>query len=329
MFSINNISRLSRIFAAAAMVGVVLIGGADVSQGQQNGVPPSFGMPQFPGGTNSSPTANNPFANGQANPNQAIPGQPDNQFADGSVANADGTAAAESSDGKEGAIPVRNLLQIIRDGGSLMIALGICSFVLMVFVFERAIFLRRGYVIPAPFVRRVVEQLEQNQIDREEALALCEESGTPIAQLFAAACKKWGRPSVEVEQAVLDTGERVIANLRRHLRLLNAISNVAPLLGLLGTVLGMIDAFNAIATVDAMGKPELLADGISKALLTTAAGLLVAIPAYLAYMFFLGRTDRLVIEMDTLSQQVVELVSAEGQQANRSRNRSRKAAAAA
>jgi biopolymer transport protein ExbB len=110
--------------------------------------------------------------------------------------------------------------------------------------------------------------------------------------------------------------------------LFNAISNLTPLLGLLGTVLGMIEAFNSIAQADAMGRPELLAHGIGAALLTTAAGLCVAIPAYAAYAFFMGRADRLILEMDALAQNVVELTSAEGlQESGRTRGRARRNAA--
>ncbi len=175
----------------------------------------------------------------------------------------------------------------------------------------------------------MIEQLQQQQIDRDEALELCEKNPSAIAQVLAAAVKKYGKSAVEVEQAALDAGERVSNHLRRHLRLLNSISNVAPLLGLLGTVLGMIEAFNAIAASDPMTRSQLLAGGIGHAMITTAAGLMVAIPAYLAYMYFLGRTDRLIMEMDEFAQQVVEAISAEGLAENdqsRSRSRSRKAA---
>jgi biopolymer transport protein ExbB len=234
-----------------------------------------------------------------------------------------------NADNTPGKIPVRNLLQVFHEGGILMYPIALCSFVMFVFTFERLVSLRAGRVIPRPFVRRLLEQLEQQQIDREEAIALCEKNSSPISQIMLAAAKKYGRPAVEVEQAAIDAGERVSNYLRRHLRLLNSISNVTPLLGLLGTVLGMIEAFNAIATADAMGRPELLAGGIGTALITTAAGLLVAIPAYLAYMYFLGRADRLVMEMDRYVQQVIDSISAEGlsENASRSRARSRKNAA--
>ena len=99
--------------------------------------------------------------------------------------------------------------------------------------------------------------------------------------------------------------------LRRYLRLFNGISTISPLLGLLGTVVGMIRAFNAIVVAGAMGRPELLAAGISQALLTTAAGLTVAIPALIAYLFFISRVDRLIIDIDALGQKIVESISAE------------------
>ncbi len=212
---------------------------------------------------------------------------------------------------RDAEIPTRSLLGVLRDGGPLMIAIGLCSFVLLVFVFERAVSLRRGRVIPRPFVRRFLEQLHDGQLDREGALQLCAENKSPVAEVFASAVRKWGRPSVEVEQAIIDAGERVTNDLRRHLRLFNGISTISPLLGLLGTVLGMIRAFNAIVNAGAMGRPELLAGGISQALLTTAAGLTVAIPALIAYLYFVSRVDRLIINIDSLGQQVVNLTSAE------------------
>ncbi len=151
-------------------------------------------------------------------------------------------------------------------------------------------------------------------------LKLCEENASPVAEVFGAAVRKWGRSSVEVEQAILDAGERATNGLRRYLRLFNGVATISPLLGLLGTVLGMIRAFNAIVNAGAMGRPELLAGGISQALLTTAAGLTVAIPGLIAYLYFISRVDRLIISIDALGQQVVDLISAEAL-ANRSNGR--------
>jgi biopolymer transport protein ExbB len=205
-----------------------------------------------------------------------------------------------------------SLLRVIYDGGPLMWPITGGSIVLLVFVMERLVMLRRARVVPKPFVQKFLEQLRGGQLGRESALELCETSGSPVARVFAAAVKKWGRPAVEVEQAVIDAGERVTHELRRYLRLFNGISSLSPLMGLLGTVLGMITAFNAIVTDQAMGKAELLAGGIGQALLTTAGGLVVAIPALMAYMYFQSRVETLVMDIDAAAQQVVDIVSAEG-----------------
>lgn len=227
----------------------------------------------------------------------------------------------------ESSIPTKNLLAAIRDGGLLMFPIALCSFILFVFVFERAISLRHGRVIPRPFVKRFLEQVREKQLDREAALELCLENRSPVAEVFAGAVKKWGRPAVEVEQAVIDAGERVTNSLRRYLRLFNGIATITPLLGLLGTVLGMIRAFNAIAAADA--RPELLAGGISQALLTTAGGLTVAIPALIAYMFFVGRVDRLIIEIDALGQKLVSSIACDAWDPETERDSNKQKAAAA
>lgn len=237
--------------------------------------------------------------------------------ADGAPASEPASASARVAEQRaapvaaEDPIPTRDLWDIIQDGGLLMIPLAICSLMLVTLIFERTISLRRGRIIPRPFVRRFLEQIGDGELDRESALELCDENGSPVATVFAGAVRKWGRPGVEVEQAIIDGGERATNGLRRYLRIFNGIATISPLLGLLGTVVGMIRAFNAIATSDAMGRPELLANGISQALLTTAAGLSVAIPALIFYMLFVSRVDRLIIDIDALAQQLVNLISAE------------------
>jgi len=227
-----------------------------------------------------------------------------------------------------GVIPTKNLFSIIREGGLAMLPLLVCSFVMLVFAFERTISLRRGRVVPGPFVKRFLQQLKEGQLDRDGALKVCQENGSPVARVFAAAAKKWGRPAVEIEQAIIDSGERVVHDLRSYLRVFNSIVTIAPMLGLLGTVGGMIRAFNNIATSDAMGRPELLARGISEALLATATGLTVAVPAIVLYWWFVSVVDRLTVRIDALGQEVVNVISAEGiQEAARPSRGPRKTAA--
>lgn len=235
----------------------------------------------------------------------------------------DGLAA--SSDGPS--ITSKSLLGIIRDGGWVMYPLLLCSFVLLVFAFERAISLRSGRVIPRPFVKRITHQLEEGQLDRDEARLVCEENGSPAAKIFAAAARKWGRPAVEVEQAVIDALERVAGELRRYLRVFNGIVTIGPLLGLLGTVFGIIRAFNDIAASDTTGRMEMLSHGISEALFCTATGLSIAIPAVVMHLYFVSRVDRLVLQLDSLGQEVVNTISAEALQEAGASRRNRKAAA--
>lgn len=347
--SIRSVSNLTKAGIGLFLIMVFVV----YSQAQAQQPRNNSGFMQVPpGATNSqfgAPFGSSPNFNGQGNvnnqaastsgvatsnwgnsPNARVASTATTVNGSSSLGPSGSGAATSTADTKSDAkIPLRSLLQMFNDGGLLMYPIALCSFVMTVFFFERLIYLRPGRVIPRPFVKRFIEQLEQQQMDREEAIELCNKNPSPIATIFAASLKRYGRPAVEVEQVVLDAGERVTNELRKHLRLFNAISNVTPLFGLLGTVLGMIEAFNAIAGSNAMGRPELLAGGIGQALLTTAAGLLVAIPAYLSYMYFLGRTDRLVMEMDGYAQQVIDVISSEGLQemdSSRSRSRSRRAA---
>ena len=237
---------------------------------------------------------------------------------------------AESADGETGFsswIPeMPGFIKKLAGGGWLMLPLAFCSLVVIALSFERLIALRRSRVIPRPFVRRFTECVEDGQLSYDEATELCKEFDCPVSEVFRAALRRWGRPMFEIEQAVMDAGDRVSDGLRRFLRVFHAISNVAPLIGLLGTVLGMIEAFEVITDSQSLGRPELLASGISTALMTTAGGLMVAIPAYLAYMYFSSKSDRYLGEIEKLCQRVVDCISAEGLESTGTKSKKRRAA---
>lgn len=204
-----------------------------------------------------------------------------------------------------------SLLSIVSAGGLLMAPIALCSLILCMFSLERAMSLRRSRIIPRPFVKRILEQLKAGELDKRDAYRICRENKSPVATVLAAGVRRWGKPVQEVERAVVDAGERLGNKLRKYLKLFNGIATITPLLGLLGTVIGMIQSFNAIVVTGAMGKPELLAAGISQALVTTAAGLTVAIPALIVYIYFSSRVDKLLMEIDEHGQQLVQAVSAE------------------
>lgn len=204
----------------------------------------------------------------------------------------------------------RSLLDVLLSGGLLLAPILLASVLMLWVALERLVALRRSAVAPTPFIKCFLSQIREGE-RQEGAQVLCEADGSYIAQVFEAGVRRWGKPAVEVEQAVLDEGERAANSLRRNLRVLNGVAQVCPLLGLLGTVCGMMKAFESIAGSNAMGRPELLADGIGDALLSTAAGLGVAIPALILYLHFVGRVDSLVMEIDRRGQELVNLISAE------------------
>jgi biopolymer transport protein ExbB len=227
----------------------------------------------------------------------------------------------------DGLIPTGNLLATIRNGGILMIPLLGCSFLLAAFGIERAVSLRTSRVVPKPFVSRFVSQVESGSLGRGPALDACEENGSPAARVFAAAVRRWGRPAVEIEQAAIDACERELNHLRRYRRVFNGVATIGPMLGLLGTVFGLIHSFNDVASAGAMGRPDLLARGFGEALITTAMGLLVAIPAMVLHSFFTGRIDRLAIRLDEACQQVIDAISQESLAEARALGESRRRAA--
>lgn len=203
-------------------------------------------------------------------------------------------------------------VEIIEKMNFWLVPFVIASVISVWFTIERFVVLRRSRVIPRSFVEPFLDDLQKGKLDSTTALNHCRKNESPVAAVFLHGVQKWGRPSVEVEQSVIDGGERQVSQLRRHLRVLNGVATVTPLLGLLGTVVGMIQAFNDIASAGAMGKADQLAAGIAMALLTTAFGLAIAIPSLVMYMYLSGRVEALVMEMDEFSQKLVRLVCAEG-----------------
>jgi biopolymer transport protein ExbB len=208
-------------------------------------------------------------------------------------------------------IPTGNLLSMIASGGVLMLPLVACSFLLAAVGIERVVALRGSRVIPKLFVERFLEQLDAGEFDAETALEACANRESPVANVMAAAVSRWGRPAVEIEQAVIDAGEREITKLGCYRRVFHAVAAVGPLLGLLGTVFGLIRAFNDVAAAGAMGRPDLLAQGFGEALVTTAMGLLVAIPAMVLHSWQTSRIERLAMRLDEVAQAVVQEISAE------------------
>lgn len=185
--------------------------------------------------------------------------------------------------------------------------------------FERLWSLQRSRVIPRAFVDRIRGLVAKRRT--REALLLCEENGTAVAVLMAAALRAYEVESnrVSIKEAVEEVGHREVARMDRNVEIVGTVASISPLLGLLGTVVGMIQVFKNFVDAYQAGLvgPDSFAQGIWQALITTAAGLFVAIPMLIAYRFLQGRSDRLVIEMEEDAMGVVDLL-VEAQRGTRS-----------
>jgi biopolymer transport protein ExbB len=185
--------------------------------------------------------------------------------------------------------------EIVRAGGPVMWPIILCSVIAAAIVFERLWTLQDRRVLPRDLTARVQQVIDSNQINDRVIEAI--ERNSPLGKVLAVGLANRHRPREVIMDRLEDTGRHVIHELERFLNTLGTIAGVSPLLGLLGTVTGIIRAFNAIQA-GGMGDPRMLSGGIAEALVTTAAGLTVAIPALIAYRYLRGRIDRIVVEME-------------------------------
>ncbi len=180
----------------------------------------------------------------------------------------------------------------------------LCSVIALAIFLERLYALRRSRVIPLGFVSEL-EVFRERGGEQDALLSLCERYDSALARVIKAGAERISYGLAEVAHAVEGMGQHEAALLSTNLRMMGVISNLAPMLGLLGTVLGMIHAFSVIAKAGT-GRPELIASGISEALLTTAAGLIVAIPTLAGYHYLRGKIDRYVVEMEEVALSFLE-----------------------
>ncbi|MFK7885995.1 MAG: MotA/TolQ/ExbB proton channel family protein [Gammaproteobacteria bacterium] len=187
------------------------------------------------------------------------------------------------------------MFEIVKAGGWLMPALILCSVVAVTIIAERLFALRHTRVLPEGMAAKVWQWVEQGELDERHIRVLRESS--PLGVLLATGLDHRHRDRDTIKERIEDAGRHVVHDLSRFLNSLGTIAAITPLLGLLGTVVGMMKVFHDI-TEFGVGDPGALAGGISQALITTAAGLLVAIPSLIAYRYLRGRVDALVIEME-------------------------------
>jgi biopolymer transport protein ExbB len=174
----------------------------------------------------------------------------------------------------------------------------LCSIAAVGILLERLWTLQRKRVLPEELIKRVSQLAESGQVNPKVIEAL--EKNSPLGRVMAAALANRDRGREIMMERVQDTGRHVVHELERFLNSLGTIASISPLLGLLGTVAGIINAFNAVM-LGGMGDPRALAGGISEALITTAGGLAVAIPSFIAYRYLRGKVERIVIDMEKIA----------------------------
>ncbi len=197
------------------------------------------------------------------------------------------------------------MLEIVQAGGWLMLPIIACSIVAAAIILERLWTLQQTRVLPTDLTTEVWQWEKSRQLDRQRVQSL--HQGSPLGQILAAGLsnRRLGRDIAK--ENIQDTGRHVVYELERYLNTLGTIAAISPLLGLLGTVIGMVKVFAAI-TVYGVGNPGVLAGGISEALITTAAGLSVAIPSLIGYRYLRGKVDNLVVQMEKEAMKFLEVL---------------------
>ena len=197
------------------------------------------------------------------------------------------------------------MLEIILAGGWLMAPILLCSTLSVAIIIERFWTLRKSKVTPEGLETTVEDWAARHELDQRHLEQLRIES--PLGRIYSAALLNRKRSREVIKEAVEDVGRHVVHDLERFLNTLGTIAGISPLLGLLGTVIGMIKVFSAIM-ISGVGDANVLAGGISEALITTAAGLTVAIPSYFFYRFFRGMVAEYVISMEEKAINLIDCI---------------------
>ncbi len=201
----------------------------------------------------------------------------------------------------------RAMLELVREGGWVMLPILLCSITALGIVLERLWALRGKSVCPDHLLAEVWLWLKNDELDDKRIEALRRNS--PLGRVLAAGLARRDGERERMNEAIEDTGRHVVHELGRYLNFLGTIAAISPLLGLLGSVLGIMRVFSGISAAGA-ATTQVLSAGIAEALITTAAGLIVAIPSLILYRYFRGRVDALVVRMESDAMKLVEALDA-------------------
>lgn len=197
------------------------------------------------------------------------------------------------------------MFELIKAGGFLIWPIMLCSIWAVAIVVERFVALKRGTVTPPKLIQQVETLASRTDLSADVVQEVQKRS--PLGRILAAGLVNRSQPRIVVKEALEEAGRHVVHQLEKHLNTLGTIAAVTPLLGLLGTVIGMIKVFAAI-TAYGVGDPTVLAGGISEALITTAAGLSVGIPSLMFHRYFRGRINELTIDMEQQALRFLDMI---------------------
>lgn len=198
------------------------------------------------------------------------------------------------------------MIEFLQKGGVILLIIIALAFVAAVLIIERLLYFRRNRADEEKLLNRLKSTLEKRHFD--EALSICENSPSPLAHLMKTAIDHRGYDERTIKDVVTDAANMEIPKMERFLSALGTIAHIAPLLGLLGTVTGNISAFGVLGKFGAVGDPGMLAKGISEALITTAAGIIVSIPTIIFYNSLVAKVNHIIIRLENRANELVLLL---------------------
>jgi len=200
--------------------------------------------------------------------------------------------------------------QVFLSGGPVMWPILLCSIFALTIIMEKFWYLHKISIDAQEFLSKILEKMKHHQV--KEAIEICDSTKSPVASILKAGILKYDRPKQQIKEAIEDSSLHEIPRLEKNLSALATIAHVSPLLGLLGTVTGMVRCFQTIqakATSFHPVSPGDLAGGIWEALLTTVAGLIVAIPAFVAYNYLVSRVNYFILEMEKAATELINFLT--------------------
>lgn len=198
------------------------------------------------------------------------------------------------------------IIDLLLKGGLVMIPIGLLSFIAVYLIIERMLVYKKMDKDPSPFLDKIQSLIIQG--DLKSARAYCEQTNTPFARMIDRGLSKIGTPLANIEASIENVGKVELYNLEKNLSTLATISGLGPMLGFLGTVTGMVQAFIAMAQEEGTISPKLLSSGIYEAMVTTVGGLIVGIIAYVGYNYLVTKLQKIIHQMEYASVEFLELL---------------------